>query len=292
MNGADESATVSAAADELYTVEPADFVATRGRLSAQARQAGDAEAAKQITSLRKPTVSAWVVNRFVLAHPDAVGRLVELNERLRSAHADFDPAALRELTAERRHVVDELTRAALDAADAADPATSLRDDVVATFDAAVADPQVAGRLGRLHRAEHWSGFGVAAGELPEGSPALRLLQGGRSPAGAPARKQPEQSDKPTASSADREAARQRQRKLRSARDALESADADLAAAQAEDAAAREQMRSLSDQLAGLQRDLEKAKTRAGEARRAVKTARTRQRAARTALDRAERAAQT
>jgi hypothetical protein len=288
MNDAQESATLSAAADELYAADPAEFVAARARLASRARQAGDADTAKQIAALRKPTVSAAIVNRFVLSHPEALGQLVDLNERLQSAHTELDAAALRELTVERRHLVDELTRAALDTAGSADATTSLRDDVTATFDAAIADPQVAGRLGRLLRAERWSGFGVAAGGLPARSPALRLLQGGRSPARAPARKPAEKPEKPAAPAADREAARERQRKLRKAREAFARADADLEAAQTEDAAAREQVRELTDQLAHVQRDLEDAKTRAGDARLAVKTARTRQRAARTALDRAER----
>ena len=35
----------------------------------------------------------------------------------------------------------------------------MRDDVTGTLQAAIADPEVAGRLGRLEKAEQWSGFG-------------------------------------------------------------------------------------------------------------------------------------
>ncbi|MHC9292986.1 hypothetical protein ACRCUN_10990 [Mycobacterium sp. LTG2003] len=40
-----------------------------------------------------------------------------------------------------------------------EPTAALRDDVTGTLQAAVADPEVAARLGRLSKAEEWSGFG-------------------------------------------------------------------------------------------------------------------------------------
>ena len=60
---------------ELYQADPDDFTQRRAELVAQAREAGQAAAAKQIAALRKPTRSAWVVNRLVRADPEVTSRL-------------------------------------------------------------------------------------------------------------------------------------------------------------------------------------------------------------------------
>ncbi len=149
---------VGDALDELYAARPEEFTALRAELAARAKGSGDAAAAKTITASRKPTTAAWVVNTLVLGGP-ARTRLIELGSRLRDAHAAIDGEALRTLTAEQRKLIDELSRAGFRAADLADPTAALRDDVTATLQAAVADPDVAARLGRLTKAERWSGFG-------------------------------------------------------------------------------------------------------------------------------------
>ena len=146
------------ALDELYAARPQDFTALRTRLAATAKGSGDAEASKRISASRKPTTAAWIVNTLVLGGT-ARERLTDLGSRLRESHAAMDGEAIRALTAEQRRLVDELTRAAFRAADLPNPSAAVRDDVVATLQAAVADPDVAARLGRLTKAEQWSGFG-------------------------------------------------------------------------------------------------------------------------------------
>lgn len=145
--------------DELYGVKPEDFTTRRAELTAAAKKRGDADAAKRISSARRPTTAAWVVNLLALSNDDVKPSLTDLRERLRSAHAAMDGAAIRDLSAEQRTLVDQLTRAAFDGADVANPSATLREDVVATLQAAVADPDVADRLGHLAKAEQWSGFG-------------------------------------------------------------------------------------------------------------------------------------
>jgi hypothetical protein len=145
--------------DELYRVKPEDFTAVRSRLVAAAKDRGDAAAAKQIASSRKPTTAAWAVNRLALSRSNAKQRLTELGERLRAAHAATDGGQIRELSAEQRRLIDELSRAAFEAAEVADPSAALREDVTGTLQAAIADPDLAARLGRLAKAERWSGFG-------------------------------------------------------------------------------------------------------------------------------------
>ena len=145
--------------DELYWVSPEKFTATRSRLAAAARQRGDADAAKEISAARKPTTAAWVVNRLALSRAKAAQRLTELGERLRAAHSAMDGERIRELSADQRKLIDELARTAFDAAEAKNPSAALREDVTGTLQAAIADPDVAARLGRLVKAEKYSGFG-------------------------------------------------------------------------------------------------------------------------------------
>ena len=70
---------------ELYQADPDDFMSRRQELVAQAKEAGEADAAKQIAALRKPTRSAWVVNRLVRADPDVPARLARLAAELHEA---------------------------------------------------------------------------------------------------------------------------------------------------------------------------------------------------------------
>jgi hypothetical protein len=144
--------------DALYAAKLADFTPLRTKLAAEAKKRGDAEAAKQISAARKPTTAAHVVNILVLNDPTVRGRLTDLGERLRAAHAGMDGRVIRELTTEQRRLIDELARAAFEQAEL-NATAALRDDVTATLQAAIADPDVAARLGRLTKAEQWSGFG-------------------------------------------------------------------------------------------------------------------------------------
>ena len=127
---------------ELYTADPDGFTARRSELAQHARDAGEPAVAKKITALRKPTRSAWVVNRLVRSDPDVRSRLDSLAADLRDASGG---SRLRELTAARAKLVDELTRTALEGLPV--PPASLREEVTATFDAAIADPGVAASLG-------------------------------------------------------------------------------------------------------------------------------------------------
>ncbi|BBZ09475.1 hypothetical protein MDOR_36440 [Mycolicibacterium doricum] len=145
--------------DQLYAVAPDEFTALRSRLAADAKQRGDAVAAKRITGARKPTMSAAVVNRLVHGEPEVTERLGELGEELRAAHAAMDGHRIRELSGRQRTLIEQLTRAALEMSDIRSPASALRGDVTDTLHAAIADPDVRSRLGRLAQAEHWSGFG-------------------------------------------------------------------------------------------------------------------------------------
>jgi hypothetical protein len=100
-----------------------------------------------------------VVNRLALRDRDIRTRLTGLGERLKDAHSAMDGDRIRALSAEQRRLVDDVARAAFEEAELADPSAALRDDVTGTLQAAIADPDVASRLGRLTKAEQWSGLG-------------------------------------------------------------------------------------------------------------------------------------
>lgn len=145
--------------DSLYGVAPQEFTALRKQLVAAAKKRGDADAAAAIAAARRPTVAAWVVNVLIRSDPTARTRIAELTAALRAAHAAMDGVRIRELSTQQRKLVSQLAGAGLVAADVENPTSAMRDDVTNTLAAAIADPEVAGRLGRLERAQEWSGFG-------------------------------------------------------------------------------------------------------------------------------------
>jgi hypothetical protein len=273
---AQESEAVTDATRTLYAVAPDEFMATRTELAKEARAAGDAAAATQIEKLRKPTVAAWVVNALVLDDPTSVDRLTDLGERLRTAQERLDAGKLRELTTERRQLVDELTRQALTRAKKRQPPAGLRDEVSGTFEAAVADPDVAARLGRLPRAEQWSGFGF----LPSGSPQLTVVRGGP---GAPAPKK----TPPRRSAAER---RKEQKAISDAQDALDAAEAAFEEARTSEQDLAQRVKELTRRLAKLQDELDGTREALEHVRKDVAGAKAQRREARSRLDRAERAA--
>jgi hypothetical protein len=148
----------------LYSSDPDQFTERRGVLVAHAREAGDAAVAKAVAALRKPTRSAWVVNQLVRSDPGAIPRLAALGDELRAAERFMNGTKLRELSAQRRQLIDSLLRQALAVSGQQSPPAAMRDEVVATLTAAMSDPQVAVQLraGTLLRAVSRAGFGSLA----------------------------------------------------------------------------------------------------------------------------------
>ncbi len=248
------------AVDELYDADPDEFTQRRQELAAAARDAGQSAAAKQIAALRKPTRSAWVVNRLVRADPEVAPRLAALAAELRDGG---DGPRLRELTTARGRLVDELTRQALQ--DLPAPPAALREEVTATLDAAIADPAVAANLGTLVRAAHWAGFGLAP--LCESVP-------------APARPAPKTQKTPPQAPAEAAAERERRRqeKVHLAERALAQADRDADAANVAE-------QDLANTVRRLESELADTRQRLAEARRQSYRATSRQRRASEELGR-------
>ena len=246
---------------ELYQADPEDFTSRRQELVARAREAGETAAAKQIGALRKPTRSAWAVNRLVHADPEVPARLARLADELRQAGPSADGGRIRELTAARSQLVDELTRQALADTDA--PPAAVREEVTATLDAALADPEVAASLGSLVRAAHWAGFGPG-GALP--------------PSALPPSAPPAKSRKPAPVEPSAERERRHREKITSAEravaDAVYAADAANAAEQ-----------HLEDTVRRLEAELAQARQQLADARRQAYRAESQQRRASETLSR-------
>lgn len=271
--------------DELYGVKPEEFTALRTRLAAAAKKRGDTAAAKRISAARRPTTAAWVVNLLVHMNEDVKESLTDLGERLRAAHAAMDGAAIRQLSAEQRSLVDQLARAAFDGAEVTNPSATLREDVVGTLQAAVADPDVAERLGRLAKAEQWSGF-ADFGATAVVSTAGRSSSATRSKAGStadqagadPERPKTDRRDADRASAAEaKEAAEAQKAKeataaLAAAERAKTDADSELSDRQTDLAVARLRRDEMRQRLDEAERSLAAADDAYAEAKRASRDA--------------------
>jgi hypothetical protein len=162
------------AADELYGLSPRDFTGARDARAKEVKASGDAQTARQIKALRKPTVAAWLANQLVREHREEVSPLLELGAALREATATLSGPQLRQLSRQRNEVVQALVRQARSLAAAAgqpvsqDAARSLQD----TLNAALADEDAGRQLlaGRLTEPLQHTGFDPAGGSGPAPTP--------------------------------------------------------------------------------------------------------------------------
>jgi hypothetical protein len=282
----------------LYASDPDVFTERRGVLVAEARAAGDTSAAKSIAKLRKPTRSAWVVNQLVRADPGVPSRLAALGDELRAAEGSLAGAKIRELSQARRQLIDALVRQALTMAGQDSPPAALREEITATFAAALADPQVAEQLaaGTLVHAERRAGFGYGAAAppmtvpVPVPSPAGRPDVPGEpdaqvaevATAGAPAEAAA------AAAKAEREAAATAASAEREHRQAIAQAEQALAdASQAADAAANAE-REQETAVRLIEEQLTEARQRLAELRIQARRVKSTQQKARQALDRLDK----
>src|SRR5215467_11801768 len=180
---------LASAAEELYALSPGDFTAARDERVAQARTSGDRDLARAIGALRRPTVSAWLVNQLVRESGDRVDELLALGESLRRAQQDLAGEQVRELSAQRRRLVAALVADAkrLAERDGRPAGLQVEREVEATLQAALADADAAAavRAGCLASPLSYAGLGV-------GDVASVATRGGRAPAPreTPARDKP------------------------------------------------------------------------------------------------------
>jgi chemotaxis protein histidine kinase CheA len=300
------------AVEELYAADPESFTERRRVLAAQARAAGAAGAAKKIAALRKPTRSAWLVNRLVRADPSVPGQLSDLGAELRAAQAALDGARIRELSAARRRLIGNLVRQAFQLAGQQAPPAVLREELTATFGAALADPDVIEQLaaGTLVRAAHRANFTpggpvlalvppLADGPGPTAAPVTPARRPGKraamartaAPGAAPDAKSAAAQRAAEQAAAERRRAQaeaERRRALAEAEQALADATRAADAAAAAEREQRDSVRALQEQLAGVRQQLADAQQRLAEARAQTRQAGSTRQKARRALDRLHR----
>jgi hypothetical protein len=272
---------LSQVADELYGLVPAEFRAVRDERVSQARAAGDRDLAGAIAKLRKPTVSAWLVNQLAREATGELTSLVELGEALREAQRTLDGGTLRELSTRRRSQVSALVRQAKRLARARRQTVTaqVEREVAGSLEAAVADQDAADAVmaGRLTTALYHVGLGgedAGAGVGPEwavpGQPARRL------------RAVPEPAGKPKRAAAPATGPRRTRETAAPRRRARELTPEERAEREAEQQAAREAAAAerKARELAAAERDLHEAEVLAADASTALAEAEQRVTAAR------------
>src|SRR5262249_25405414 len=206
-------ADLASAAEELYALSPGDFTAARDERAARARAAGDRDLAQAIGGLRRPVVSAWLVNQLAREDPDQVAELVALGASLRQAQQDLAGERVRELSAQRRTLVAALVAEAkrIAARDGRPAGLQGEGEVDAALQAALADGGAAAAVqaGCLASPLSYAGLGV-------GDAASVATRGRRAPTAAPARdtaerkparREPAGAKRPRETPAEREARR-------------------------------------------------------------------------------------
>jgi hypothetical protein len=279
--------SVADTAAELYGLSPAEFTAARDERAKLARAAGQRDDAAAIKKLARPTVSAWLVNQLARNAPDQIARLTEVGDALQEAQRALDGDRLRELSVERRQVVNDLLPEARRLArHAGQPASAaVLDEVRGTLEAALADAGArdAVRSGQLTRALAYAGLGevdltaalpVIPGQAPGQAPGPRGRGRGRSEAAGSATAEPAASGSPLrpARSRSRAAARAAgagadDRAPRAAAAATALADTDRTLA-----GVTEQRQFLRRRIEGLKEELDQATSDDGKLARDVRQA--------------------
>lgn len=281
MAGSEKSDSLDGALDELYGVDPSDFVATRKRLAGELRSAGEKDAAKSLQEARRPTTAAWALNQLSRRDPELVESFLDRSRDLHAVQVGTRAGGreeMRDATRAHREALAAATDAALATLESR-ATDAYRTQILATLHAASVDEAVSEQLqqGRLIREITGStGF-------PEG-PALTLVPD-LEPAPEPKSKRPpprrstskEERDAAAAETAQR-AEEQRVERERAAAEDLErrrtEAEAEWQVAQDEAtgaesaaAAAHERVEQLEQDLDQARRDARAADDRATSARR-------------------------
>ncbi|WP_410568067.1 hypothetical protein [Amycolatopsis sp. cmx-4-61] len=152
-------------AGELYGGDLAEFVSARNKAAKAAKAEGDAELAKRIQQLRKPTTAAAIVNGLGRDDSEQLRELAELGAELRDAHTRLAGDELRALTRRRGELVRRILHELPSMSD------TVSREVEATLEAVAADPDtaalaLAGRLTSMAHQDTDQWFSLAASVPP------------------------------------------------------------------------------------------------------------------------------
>ncbi|MEU0914069.1 hypothetical protein [Streptomyces althioticus] len=267
---------VEAVLDELYALPPSEFVARREERAARARTGRRVQDARRIHAARRPTLAGWAANLLRRSRPDEAERFLELGRALREAYATLDPSGLRELSAQRRRIVSELSRqAAALAREAGHPLSdAVQRDVETTLRAVLADPEAAA----VWEAGRVEGVLTPPSEFGAGAVAAAPARSASAPARPPRkdttsarRKKDEEAERRRAEREERaararEEARAAEERLRERRTVREEAAAALERADEREREAGERVAALEEQLAVARTERERTHAELGEAR--------------------------
>ncbi|MBN6040617.1 hypothetical protein [Amycolatopsis sp. 195334CR] len=259
---------LDSAAAELYAGSREEFTGRRNELAAEARKAGEKDLAARIKELRKPTSSAWLANRLVVAHPDEIGELTELGESLREAHRSLASDDIRELSHRRREQINRLLGLAREVArtEGVAMSESITREIESSLEAAVAGEEAAAQLtaARLSTA------------LTPDMTDMWLMAASTAPSPAPAREKPKPEkkkpvhDELAAKRAEAERRRREERAHAEERAKRTAAERDDAARELSDL--ESEAAELGTRVENLETELAKLKQKHREVRKAVAVA--------------------
>ncbi|HKX75121.1 MAG TPA: hypothetical protein VJR05_07010 [Acidimicrobiia bacterium] len=156
--------------DRIYSGPLEDFVKARNDLASRLRQEGEAEEAAAVASLKKPSISAWIVNQLIRRHEVEVRRLIKAGESLEQAQRDTVTGKQRAaFDASRREEAESLRRlrtAVKQVAPSASAAVAERAVATLRAGAATEEGRQQLRAGRLTEDLEPAGFDVLAGLAP------------------------------------------------------------------------------------------------------------------------------
>lgn len=256
---------------DLYLRAPADFVGIRTERAQAARDEGDADQARLIAKLPKPSASAWLVNLLAARKSSEIDQLVELGAQMREAESDLAADDLRRLGKQRLLLIRSIAALGKDLAAQAGHRMSAAalTEAEQTLQAAMADEAAADavRSGRLLRALSSNGIdpvdldgAVAVPSVPVKRTSRPTLRRVDDP--ATRRRRAEAEERLARARAKAAAAEDERREVRARRTALAERRLELSAERTE----------LTDRLADLDRQLAAADRDDGALARAAASA--------------------
>jgi hypothetical protein len=236
-------------ASDLYGLPLEEFTAQRNELVKRLKADGEKDEAARVAKLRKPSTAAWAVNQLVRTQSKRIKALFEAGDAIAEAQAQGQPQKLREAAAKQRAELAGLMDRAEGLLDAQGRtlAANVQERVGETLRAAAIDPESraqaeAGCLTRELQFTGLAGFSTAAAAAP--SP-------GRGPEEQAAK------DRRKEIKSAKDAERQARHDLQAAHKELRQADRELAAVQERRAAAVEAAHGAQQALDAASEQLEK-----------------------------------
>lgn len=286
-------------ADDLYALRPDAFAAARDDEVDKARAAGRQPLARELSRLRRPTQSAWLVNLLWRNERDALEKLFALADDLRRAQAQAFVPELHRLTAQRREFETTLLRRArtLAAQAEVDVTASMEREAQATLGAALANADVANevRTGRLVKPAAYAGFGTMPAAAPPEDTQRNEPESAEDKLPSSSRRTRADHREGRAPQRGGERREEAERRVRDAREALEAAAGELTDRRRAAELAHQHPQDIRKQIEQLQQQLHDLREQIAAAEHAARdAARSRDQAEKTheaALQKLERAEQ-